>query len=155
MACEVWDFGTLSFLFAGMVPDDKKAIAKKYGVSNGKVFESWLRSLNYLRNVCAHHSRLWNLNIIDQPKLPKVSEVSWVALFVNNTHAIARPFLLLCIVKYLLATINPTSTWSSRLKELLIEFPDLLHLGVNLEGMGFVDGLEGWTSGMNNTNDRQ
>lgn len=155
VACEVWDFGTLSFLFAGMIPDDKNAIAKKYGVSNGKVFESWLRSLNYLRNVCAHHSRLWNLNIVDQPKLPPISEVSWVAPFMNNTRAKARPFLLLCIVKHLLTVINPSSTWNVRLEKLLIEFPDLEHLSVNLEGMGYVDGIEGWTLDMNNTNDKQ
>lgn len=144
VACEVWDFGSLSVLFSGMIPDDKNAIAKKYGLDNGKVFESWLRSLNYLRNVCAHHSRLWNLNIVDQPKLPKANELNWVAPFVNNNHAIARPFLLLCIVKHLLDIINPSSTWKVRLKELLDDFPDLEHLGINLEGMGVMDNLEGW-----------
>ena len=143
VACEVWDFGTLSVLFAGMIPEDKNAIAKKYGVSNGKVFESWLRSLNYLRNVCAHHSRLWNLNIVDQPKLPAISEVSWVEPFKGNNHALARPYLLLCIVKHLLAIINPNSTWNIRLEKLLKEFPDLQHFGINLGGMGIVDNFGG------------
>lgn len=144
IACEIWDFGTLSKLFSGMKPDDKNAIASKYGVSEGRIFESWLRSLNYLRNVCAHHSRLWNRNIIDQPKLPKVGEVSWIDPFQGSAHFLARPFLLLCIAKHLLNIINPSSTWGQRLKDLLSEFPDLQSLGLNLAGMGAVEGWEQW-----------
>ncbi len=62
-ACEVWDFGTLSKLYQGMLPDMQKAIANKYGISKPLVFESWLRCLNYLRNLCAHHCRLWNRSL--------------------------------------------------------------------------------------------
>eukprot|EP00659_Diplonema_papillatum_P000386 gene386-550_t len=50
VACEVWDFGTLSTLYAGMTEADQDAISQEYGISNGRVFASWLRSLNYLRN---------------------------------------------------------------------------------------------------------
>jgi len=36
------------------------AIAAKYDIHNGRsrIFTTWLRSLNYLRNVCASHNRL-------------------------------------------------------------------------------------------------
>ncbi|WP_263081273.1 Abi family protein [Endozoicomonas sp. Mp262] len=71
VAVETWDFGAMSQLFAMMKVPDQIEIASRYGVSEFKVFSSWLRSLNYLRNLCAHHSRLWNRNIIDQPKLPE------------------------------------------------------------------------------------
>lgn len=57
------------------------------------MFATWLRSLNYLRNVCAHHSRLWNRNIVDQPKLPSANELEWVKPFVDNEHMRARCFL--------------------------------------------------------------
>ncbi|POZ50028.1 Abi family protein [Methylovulum psychrotolerans] len=144
VVCEIWDFGTLSTLFAGMKEADQDAIASKYGASNGRIFASWLRSLNYLRNVCAHHSRLWNRNIVDQPKLPHAGEVSWIDHCQGNTHSLARPFLLLCIAKYLLTIINPSSEWGKRLKSLLLEFPDLRHLELNLAGMGAIEGWEQW-----------
>ena len=144
VVCEIWDFGTLSMLFDGMRIEDQDEIARKYGVSNGRVFASWLRSLNYLRNVCAHHSRLWNRNIIDQPKL-SAGEVSWVDHFVGDNHSIARPFLLLCITKHLLTIINPTSSWGQRLKKLLLdEFPNLDHVGIDLMSMGAVEGWKEW-----------
>ncbi|WP_425577616.1 Abi family protein [Nocardia callitridis] len=29
----------------------------------GGALVSWMRNLNYIRNCCAHHSRLWNRGI--------------------------------------------------------------------------------------------
>lgn len=142
VACEVWDFGTLSKLFSGMREREQDAIASQYGVSNGSVFASWLRSLNYLRNVCAHHSRLWNRNIVDQPKLPSSADMVWVAPFESDAHARARCFLLLKITRHLLGMVNPRSSWPDRMKAHLQAFPDLTHLGVGLLGMGAPDGWE-------------
>nr|WP_274594937.1 Abi family protein [Pseudomonas nabeulensis] len=103
----------------------------------GRVFASWLRSLNYLRNVCAHHSRLWNRNIIDQPKLPPAEQVPALSAFHEDAHRRARPFMLLCITHHLMRAINPASSWGKRLKTLMEnDFPDLNHLDLNLEGMG-------------------
>lgn len=136
VACEVWDFGTLSTLFSGMREMEQDAIARQYDVGNGRVFASWLRSLNYLRNVCAHHSRLWNRNIVDQPKLPVSAELPWVASFEADAHARARCFLLLTIANHLLVRINPRSSWPSRMKIHLRDFPNLTHLGLNVAGMG-------------------
>ncbi len=144
IACEIWDFGTLSTLFAGMTQTDQDVIAKKYGVNNGRIFASWLRSLNYLRNVCAHHSRLWNSNISVHPKLPKLGVISSLDCFVGDSHRLVRPFLLLCIIRHCLTIINPNSSWANRLKLLLLEFPNLQHLDVNLSSMGIVDNWEEW-----------
>ncbi|HCV78581.1 Abi family protein [Pseudomonas oryzihabitans] len=142
IAAEVWDFGTMSTLYSGLQESDQDAIAAKYGLSNGRVFSSWLRSLNYLRNVCAHHSRLWNRNIVDQPKLPYLAEAPWVQPFIGNVHALARCYLLLRITRHLLDVVNPRSTWSQRIKAHLLSFPELSHLGLNIAGMGAQPGWE-------------
>ena len=136
VACEVWDFGTMSRLYAGMREQEQDAISAKYGVLNGRKFATWLRSLNYLRNVCAHHSRLWNRNMDVQPKLPSAAEVAWVAPFEDSSHLRARCFLLLCIARHLLRVVNPNSSWPERMKAHLQDFPELGHLGLNLAGMG-------------------
>jgi abortive infection bacteriophage resistance protein len=69
-----WNFGILSTLFNGIREAEQDAIAGQYGVSNGRVFTTWLRGLNYLRKVRARHSRLWKRNIVDQSKLPSSAE---------------------------------------------------------------------------------
>lgn len=137
VASEVWDFGCLSQLFAGMRQEDQDVISRSYGVSNGRVLASWLHSLNYLRNVCAHHSRLWNRNIVIRPKLPPAEQVPALAAFEANEHAQTRAFLLLCICHHMIRTINPASTWGRRMKRLLDdEFPRLEHLGLDLWSLG-------------------
>ncbi|MCS0628975.1 Abi family protein [Telluria mixta] len=142
VACEVWDFGTMSTLFHGMRETEQDAIAGQYGISNGRIFATWLRSLNYLRNVCAHHSRLWNRNIVDQPRLPATTEQPWVMSFETDQHVRARCFLLLRITRHLMRVINPRSSWPERMRAHLRAFPNLSHLGLNLAGMGVPEGWE-------------
>ena len=143
VACEVWDFGALSRLYGGLKEADQDHIAKCYGVSNGRIFATWLRSLNYLRNVCAHHSRLWNRNVVDQPKLPPPAEVPALTAFHTDAQLRARPFQLFCIAHHLLKIIHPASQWGQRFKRLLEEdFPALDHLGLNLHGMGVDPGWQ-------------
>lgn len=140
VACEVWDFGTLSTLYAGLTEADQDAISQQYGISSGRVFATWLHSLNYLRNVCAHHSRLWNRNVVVYPRLPSSDETPTLAAFHDVRHR--KPFVLLLMTLHLMKAINPASTWGQRIKSLLEQdFPDLRHLGLGLEGMG---APEGW-----------
>lgn len=40
VACEVWDFGTLSTLFDGMTKADQDTISTQYNISNGRIFAS-------------------------------------------------------------------------------------------------------------------
>ncbi|MBQ4889295.1 Abi family protein [Shewanella sp. MMG014] len=148
IACEVWDFGTLSFLYGGMKEADQDRIARKFGLSNGRVLASWLRSLNYLRNLCAHHSRLWNRNVVEKPKLPPAPELPWVAPFIEYDRLRSRPFLLFCITKHLMDHINPNSTWWNRLTDLMAnDLPDMSMLGLDLNSMGVCeDWLELFTT---------
>lgn len=125
VAIEVWDFGAVSQLFAMMRVKDQARIAAKYGVTDWQVFQSWLRALNYLRNLVAHHSRLWNRNVIDQPKLPAKGAIAWCDGFIGKPELIAKPFLLLAIARHLLKCICPNSLWDARLGEHLMAFPVL------------------------------
>lgn len=148
IACEVWDFGCMSRLFSGLNNEHQNVIASRYGIQNGGVFASWIRSLNYLRNVCAHHSRLWNRNIIDQPQKPGKTEASTFRHAWDDGRLVARPFLLFCIIQHLLQTINPTSTWWDRLSSLLNEFPlNGIEPSLSLEAMGAIDGWQEWSWG--------
>lgn len=151
VACEVWDFGAMSHLFAGMTEADQDKISAQYGIQNGRIFATWLRSLNYLRNVCAHHGRLWNRNIVDVPKLPPSTALGWVAFFeyrdnqgksIPDEHTTKRVFLLLCICSHILKTLCPNTTWVERLKKLMEDFPDITAFNLNLSGMGAKNGWD-------------
>lgn len=123
VAIEIWDFGTVSQLLAMMKVADQQKVAEKYGVPDWRIFQSWLRSLNYLRNLIAHHSRLWNRNIVDQPKLPAPSQIQWCDTFVDRPDLLAKPFLLLAITLHMVDVITPDSTLPLRLRSHLKKFP--------------------------------
>lgn len=136
VAIEVWDFGCMSRLYAGMTFSDKTLIAKKYG-ANAKQFEQWLRSLNFIRNVSAHHSRLWNANILEQ-SAPISFDSKWSKL-VNH-----KPFFYFCIMQHMLKVICPRSSWNQRFKSLLNEFPAVPDDTVKLKDFGLITSLEDW-----------
>lgn len=128
VAIEVWDFGSMSKIFAGMKYEDQHCIAAKYGASNGKEFSDWLRSFNFIRNVSAHHSRLWNINILERSPAP----VHLAHYNLNN----AKPFMYFCLMNEMLLQICPNSSWWGRFVELVNNFPTDQSKSIQLEDFG-------------------
>lgn len=148
VAVEVWDFGAVSQLLAMMKVADQQRIAAKYGLNDWKAFQSWVRSLSYLRNLAAHHSRLWNRNVTDQPSLPSQGELAWCDDFIGKTDLIAKPFLLLAIVRHMVKVICPRTDWHVRLMQHLGKFPPQ-HSSrkLSIADMGAPAGWESWWTG--------
>lgn len=136
VAIEVLDFGALSKLFSGMAHEDQETIAAIYGAPTGKAFAQWLRSLNFIRNVSAHHSRLWNINVVEISTVPE----GW-----SKELKPSRPFFYFCLIQQLMRVICPNSSWGDRYKALLAEeFPRLANQQLSLKDMGVVEGWENW-----------
>lgn len=69
-AVEAWSFGTLSkCIERGAEGTLADAVATSLGVAKAG-FAYRVRSLVYLRNHCAHHSRLWHHSVIDAGPTP-------------------------------------------------------------------------------------
>lgn len=88
---EIFSFGTLSKFFKNMKNADKKVIAGTYGISY-TYFESWIESIAYVRNLCAHYGRLYNAKLTKTPMLYQqdrnlgVSNIRIFALLVCLKH---------------------------------------------------------------------
>lgn len=67
---ELFSFGTLSKFYKNMKSQDKKAVAQLYGVGY-TYLESWIEHIAFVRNICAHYGRLYNINLAKTPKLYK------------------------------------------------------------------------------------
>ncbi len=70
VAMELFTFGNLTSLYSIMQDKDKDAIAKLYGTKD-VYFNSWIRLLQEVRNICAHHARLYNSILKITPRLYK------------------------------------------------------------------------------------
>ena len=128
----------MSKLYSGLNIADQDLIAQKYGAPDGKAFASWLRGLNFVRNVSAHHSRLWNINILERASVWD-KDKNWQAQ--NN----ARPFYYFCLMQQMLAIICPNSCWKQRFQELLDSFPEVENKAVKLADMGVTKQWQEWS----------
>lgn len=135
IAIELWDFGLLSHFYSGLATPHCIAIATRFSVPNWNLMKSWLRSLNYVRNVIAHHGRLWNLNLADNPSLPNLGVMPDFDSLVSLPHVNTRIYGICCILSHFSKVVNSQSSWPQYLTELVQNFPNITHAKV--QDMGF------------------
>ena len=131
MAAEVMTFGTVLTFFRGASHKVKQLVATAFDMPE-KVFNSWLLTLSALRNICAHHGRLWNRELGVKPLIPLAATYpDWHGpVAVGNN----RVFGVLTICRWCLWRIAPQSNWAGRLRAVLEASP-----GIPLRSMGFPD----------------
>jgi len=122
MACELMTFGCMLTMFRGIETAMKQAIGAEYGVAD-IVLESWLQALNQVRNLCAHHARLWNRVFGVKPLIPRPNKhPDWHRPVVIPND---RIFGMLTVLTYMLKQVAPQSRWQDRLKALFARYNDI------------------------------
>lgn len=120
--CEVIPFGTVSILFEGLDNHTKREIAARYKMS-AKILEDAVTHLCYLRNLCAHHSRVWNRNMAIKFTVPKSKNIPVFhtpASIPNN-----KIFGSMSLLKYFMDIIAPQSRWKKSFFALIAEHPNI------------------------------
>ena len=134
IAVELWEFGTLSHFVSGMRVQDQDTIAARYGITRDTL-RSWVWTLSFVRNICAHHGRLWNRAMVAQPMDPKGANVPLLDHLAGQRSALERFYGAAAITRYFQRQINPNSTWGARFVEIFRTFPDAP--GISLKNAGF------------------
>jgi abortive infection bacteriophage resistance protein len=122
IALEITTFGPLSRLYDNLKSGtDKREIAAAFGLSD-KVFASWLHSWVSVRNLCAHHARLWNRWLSIQPLFPRRPAGVWLTdKGVSNNHI----YYVLSMMIYLLNTVNPGHSFSQKIRALFVKYANV------------------------------
>jgi abortive infection bacteriophage resistance protein len=121
--CEVMSLGLLSRWYSNLYPQHiRNKIAAVFEVDH-RVLQSWLHHLSVVRNLCAHHSRLWNRQFDRvSPQAPKNKPAYLKDSFVDD-HGL---YNTLIIMLHLMNIISPKHRWGGRLRGLLEQHDDLL-----------------------------
>ncbi len=129
MACEIMSFGLFSKWYNNLRPASVQAdIAQNYGLDKS-VLPSLLEHFVYLRNVCAHHGRVWNKSLVVTPRLPKTKPHSLhQSLNLTQTRKIYNSLVM---IAHFLRVISPRTAWQKQLWHLLDTHK------IDLEPMGF------------------
>ena len=121
MSLEVSSFGLLSQMFTNLKKcPEKVAVAKHFGLNDVTILENWFHCFSNIRNVCAHHGRLWNRRFTAHIKLPTNPQYTFL------TNSQIRPYKLyaaICCMQYMLNTIVPTNGFKSHLVKLMENCP--------------------------------
>lgn len=133
-ACEVMPFGLLSRWYENLSDNHLRAkIAGHFKVPH-KQLASWLRHLSIIRNVCAHHNRLWNREFTVTPSAPKTQPAE---ITVRWHHGSRQLYNALLILHHLMDIVAPEHSWGERLREHLVS----LDAPGGLQAMGFPEGV--------------
>lgn len=135
---EILSLGMLSKIYGNLknTCTSKDAIAREFGTFNHTFLQPWLLSITQIRNICAHHGRVWNKNLPGRPKLMPKPLHPWV----SKVPPVAEHHMLyvhLCCMKYLINVIHPGNNFTFRLFVLLKKYPN-----IDLNALGMHNGWQ-------------
>lgn len=136
---EVASMGTLSKLYKNLnhqLPE-KALIANDMGLNLSSELSSWLEALAYVRNIIAHHSRLWSRNMVKRPIVNiNNPQNDWLTNPLTPVQ-IKKPFLIISSMIYLCNKVTPNHQVKSKLLDLIKDNPN-----VPIYKLGFLNNWE-------------
>jgi len=124
---EVASMGTLSKLYKNLKNQlpEKSIIANEMGLNSTYTFVGWIESITLIRNIIAHHARLWSRPMVKRPSMQINNPV--VEWFDNplQTGQLNKPFAIISCMVYLCNYLNQTDDIKLKIIELIDSFPNV------------------------------
>ena len=133
VSCEIMSLGLISRFYSNLrAYEVRRKIAATYDFDE-RFLEGFLEHLTYIRNACAHHSRLWNRHLSKKMPLPKgkpagLRDSIYIDADNKTEHKIYNTLVL---IQHLMTVTCPESHWAIKLAELIDQH------GINAQRMGF------------------
>lgn len=121
MALEVSSMGLLSKIFSNLRRDKgpKDEITQYFGLKDADTLENWLRCFSLLRNLCAHHSRVWNRRMTKM-RIPRKT----LNPFIQNKNILPyKVYTYITAINYILNIISPGHHFKANLLALMDDCP--------------------------------
>jgi abortive infection bacteriophage resistance protein len=117
VAIEVMSFGALSKMYQGLKKSDQKRVSSRYGFQP-LTLASCIHHLVYVRNLCAHHSRVWDRVWAIKPDLPAGN--LWMAPHLpDNTQLLSSLLIQSALLRCIAAEQTFTQAWRQRVQALI------------------------------------
>lgn len=134
---EIASLGTLSKLYKnlGHQLPEKSQISNDFGLQLHSELSSWLESVVYIRNIIAHHSRLWSRTM---SKRPKGDLIKPLGPWLNNDLSFSqkmKPFLIISTLVYLCDRLDSKHKVRKDILKLICTYPKM-----PIYKLGFTDG---------------
>lgn len=120
MSLEVSSIGLLSKMFSNLKKEKcKDEITVHFRLKDVDVLTNWMHCFSVIRNICAHHGRVWNR------RLPKITlPRKTLNVFINNKQIYNnKTYAYLCCILYVLNIISPKHSFKINLINLIKDCP--------------------------------
>lgn len=126
MILETATFGTLSKMYKNLKAQSplQANIANSFGLYSTRDFSSWLESISVLRNIIAHHSRLWYRIFSKKPVNVRKHRDKWFVQSMTDSQR-KRAFGVISCLLYLCNAIVPDNTIKEEIKTLFDKYPNV------------------------------
>lgn len=123
---EVATFGTLSKMYKNLKSQlpQRSAVANDFGLYSSKDFSNWIEVISLMRNIVAHHSRLWNRSLGKKIIDAKGRRNAWLNGELTEIQK-KKPYAVICAIAYLCMAINPQHKFTKAVKHLCSEYSDI------------------------------
>lgn len=128
---ELMTFGVWSRLYSSLEEKDQDAVAQAFGIHRSDL-KSWLHEPSVLRNVSAHHARLWNRRFRNARLYEPDHDLQTLKTFSYRTE---RPEITLAprlYAMHALLKVLGERKWSTEMRKIVTAFEPY-----GLENMGF------------------
>jgi len=118
IAVEVMSFSSLSMLYHNLLREEQIGLAQAVGFPS-KILSSWLHTFTYVRNICAHHKRLWNRELAIAIIVPKHKK--WEDIKAKRIGSVM--FAIMGYLKNLPSANSIEDIWRAKMEVLLLQEP--------------------------------
>jgi abortive infection bacteriophage resistance protein len=123
--CECVTFGLWSRTFQLLRdPNDRKAISKRFGISQPDVFQSWIHTLTVVRNLAAHNGQLLRVTLRVAPRNFHQERIQF-----NDPKSF---YAAATVISHLISHTGLPHEWPAKLAALFAKYP-----GINIMEIGF------------------
>ena len=127
MVIESLSFGSCSMMFAHLRKVQIKLVSEELELGPTQLI-SWMHGLVLLRNLCAHHSRIWNRKF--SHRLSIHGEIPGALR--ENIDRDNKFYVYASLIVYFLRSISPDTSWAKKLSRLIVA-----HQNIRISDMGF------------------
>lgn len=123
---ELASFGTLSKIYKNLYHQlpEKACIANDFGLNLHSELSSWLEAVAYLRNIVAHHSRLWGRTMVKKPMLPSNLKGLWHSTPINEFTR-RKPYVIIASLLYMCNALGEGELFKHKLLSFLKSYPSI------------------------------
>jgi len=124
---EVASMGTLSKFYKNLkiTLPEKSVISNEMGINSPHIFSGWLESIAFIRNVIAHHSRLWSRTMVKRPSMHLNNPAGLWFTQPLKQGQIDKPFSTISCMTYLCNILNHKQNIRSKIVGLVQTHPNV------------------------------